>query len=39
LPICAGDTLAELEARVHAVEHVLLVEVLARLCAGDSVRP
>jgi phosphoribosylglycinamide formyltransferase 1 len=39
VPICAGDTLAELEARVHAVEHVLLVEVLARLCAGDSVRP
>jgi phosphoribosylglycinamide formyltransferase 1 len=31
VPICPDDTLATLEARVHAAEHALLVETLARL--------
>ena len=31
VPILAGDTLADLEARVHAAEHDLLVTTLARL--------
>jgi formyltetrahydrofolate-dependent phosphoribosylglycinamide formyltransferase len=34
VPICADDSLEKLEARVHAVEHRLLVETLRRLlCA------
>ena len=36
VPIYAGDTLAELEARVHQVEHRLLVETLRRLCVEAS---
>ena len=31
VPIYSGDTLADLEARVHAAEHDLLVTTLARL--------
>lgn len=38
VPIRAGDSLADLAARVHAAEHELLVAVLSRLCAGDAVR-
>ena len=37
VPIAAHDTLADLEARVHAVEHELLVTTLARLT--DSAHP
>lgn len=36
VPILAHDTLAELTARVHAVEHSLLVDVLAGLCAHEA---
>jgi len=32
VPILAGDTLDELEQRVHAVEHLLLVDTLRSLC-------
>ena len=32
VPIHADDTLDQLEERVHAVEHLLLVETLANLC-------
>ena len=32
VPILAGDTLLELEQRVHAVEHALLVCTLKNLC-------
>lgn len=32
VPILADDTLDELEQRVHAVEHVLLVDTLRALC-------
>jgi len=32
VPIPAGDTLEELEERVHAVEHLLLVDTLRNLC-------
>ncbi|MDO8361758.1 MAG: phosphoribosylglycinamide formyltransferase [Actinomycetota bacterium] len=32
VPILPGDTLADLEQRVHATEHQLLVETLHRLC-------
>ena len=32
VPILAGDTLDELEQRVHAVEHLLLVDTLRALC-------
>jgi len=32
VPILAGDTLEELEERVHAVEHLLLVDTLRKLC-------
>ncbi len=32
VPILAGDTLEELEERVHAVEHLLLVDALRTLC-------
>jgi phosphoribosylglycinamide formyltransferase 1 len=35
VPILPGDTLADLEARVHAVEHDLLVTTLARLVTAD----
>jgi formyltetrahydrofolate-dependent phosphoribosylglycinamide formyltransferase len=35
VPIYAGDTLAELEARVHQLEHHLLVETLRRLCVEN----
>jgi phosphoribosylglycinamide formyltransferase-1 len=31
VPIAPGDTLADLEARVHAAEHRLLVETLKTL--------
>jgi phosphoribosylglycinamide formyltransferase 1 len=31
--MCAGDTLADLEARVHAAEHELLVSTLGWLTA------
>lgn len=34
VPIHAGDTLADLIARVHAAEHALLVETLIALCDG-----
>lgn len=34
VPIYPQDTLQELEARVHAVEHRLLVETLSRLLCG-----
>lgn len=33
VPISPTDTLAQLEARVHATEHRLLVETLTRLCS------
>jgi formyltetrahydrofolate-dependent phosphoribosylglycinamide formyltransferase len=36
VPIEPGDTLASLEARVHAVEHRLLVETLARLVEAPA---
>ena len=32
--ILAGDTLEELEERVHAVEHLLLVDTLRALCSS-----
>ena len=34
VPIQPDDTLGALEARVHQVEHRLLVQTLRRLCAG-----
>jgi formyltetrahydrofolate-dependent phosphoribosylglycinamide formyltransferase len=34
VPIFSGDTLETLEARVHAVEHRLLVDTLARVVAA-----
>jgi formyltetrahydrofolate-dependent phosphoribosylglycinamide formyltransferase len=33
-----GDTLESLSARIHAIEHKLLVEVLRELCVGISQR-
>lgn len=36
VPILAGDTLEGLEARIHAVEHRLLVETLRKLVTGES---
>lgn len=33
VPIVPGDTLESLEARMHAAEHRLLVDVLHRLCS------
>ena len=33
VPIMAGDTLDELEQRMHATEHLLLVDTLRGLCA------
>ena len=35
VPIYPSDTLADLEARIHAVEHRLLPETLGRLIAGQ----
>jgi formyltetrahydrofolate-dependent phosphoribosylglycinamide formyltransferase len=35
VPIHPGDSLEDLEARIHAVEHRLLVEALRRLVTGD----
>jgi formyltetrahydrofolate-dependent phosphoribosylglycinamide formyltransferase len=32
VPLLPNDTLADLEARIHAVEHRLLLETLRRLC-------
>lgn len=34
IPIYPGEPLADLEARIHAAEHRLLVETLARLAQG-----
>ncbi len=36
VPILAGDTLERLTERLHATEHVLLVEVLRRLVVGTD---
>lgn len=35
VPILAGDSLDDLEARVHAAEHRLIVDVLAHICLTD----
>lgn len=35
VPILPGDTLESLEARIHTVEHALLVGALKRLIAGE----
>lgn len=35
VPIKAGDTLADLETRVHAVEHRLIVEAIRRVFSGS----
>ena len=35
VPIEMGDTLEELEARIHTVEHTLLVKTLQKLIEGD----
>jgi len=34
VPILEGDTLGELEERMHAVEHLLLVDTLRTLCSS-----
>ncbi len=39
VPILAEDSLAALEARVHAAEHRLLVETLRQLAAGELALP
>jgi phosphoribosylglycinamide formyltransferase 1 len=39
VPILPGDTREALEARVHAVEHELLVDTLAALCAAHEPAP
>src|SRR5690606_14469486 len=36
VPIVAGEPLEALEARVHAVEHQLLVQTIARLASEHS---
>lgn len=36
VPIQAGDTLTHLEARIHAVEHELLVETVCQLSNGSA---
>jgi formyltetrahydrofolate-dependent phosphoribosylglycinamide formyltransferase len=36
VPILPGETLEALEARIHAVEHTLLVQTLAALCSGTA---
>jgi formyltetrahydrofolate-dependent phosphoribosylglycinamide formyltransferase len=36
VPIEPSDTLADLEARVHAAEHRLLVDTLVRLCRKEA---
>ena len=36
VPILPEDTLEALKARIHAAEHTLLIDVVARRCAAPS---
>jgi folate-dependent phosphoribosylglycinamide formyltransferase PurN len=36
VPILPDDTLEALKARIHAAEHTLLIDVVARRCAAFS---
>ena len=36
VPICPGEALEQLEARIHATEHSLLVEALTALCKSPA---
>lgn len=38
VPIETGDSLEDLENRIHAIEHRLLVDTVAQLCSAPSIR-